>query len=166
MSLPLRLGRKADRLLTLRKVKDPGKKEDPYDLNRFISAQEDDYERAFGEIKNGRKRSHWMWYIFPQIDGLGSSAMSRRYSIKSLAEARAYLDHPVLGARLTALVEVLLKLEGRSANEIFGFTDEKKLRSCVTLFAAVSEPDSVFHRLLDEYFHGERDAMTLRHLQA
>jgi uncharacterized protein (DUF1810 family) len=147
-------------------VKDPGKKKDPYDLNRFISAQEDDHERALGEIKDGRKRSHWMWYIFPQIDGLGSSAMSRRYSIKGFDEARAYLDHPVLGTRLTACVEVLLNLEGRSADEIFGFTDGKKLRSCATLFATVSEPGSVFHRLLDKYFHGEHDPMTLRLLSA
>jgi len=162
----LKVRLKADRLLTLRKVKEPGRKEDAYDLNRFISAQESDYEQALSEIKDGRKRSHWMWYIFPQIDGLGSSAMSRRYSIKSLDEARAYLDHPVLGTRLTACFEVLLKLEGRSAEEIFGFTDEKKLRSCATLFAAVSEPASVFQRLLDKYFHGERDPMTLRLLSA
>ena len=147
-------------------MKDPGKKEDPYDLNRFISAQEDDHERALSEIKDGRKRSHWMWYIFPQIDGLGSSAMSRRYSIKSLAEAEAYLNHPVLGSRLITSVETLLSLKGRSAEEIFGFTDEEKLKSCATLFAAVSEPGSVFHRLLDEYFNGERDAMTLRRLYA
>ncbi len=140
--------------------------DDPYDLDRFVRAQAGDYERALAEIRQGRKRSHWMWFIFPQIDGLGSSAISRRYSIKSLDEARAYLDHPVLGARLNQAVETLLKLSGPSANEIFGFPDEMKLQSCATLFALVSEAGSVFHRLLDKYFHGERDLMTLRLLSA
>ena len=94
--------------------------EDPYNLSRFVQAQEQDYERALSEIMGGRKRSHWMWYVFPQIDGLGFSATSRLYAIKSIAEAEAYLSHPVLGPRLTACTEAALGVEGRSANEIFG----------------------------------------------
>jgi len=136
--------------------------QDPYDLERFVRAQAGDYERALGEIRAGRKRSHWMWYIFPQLEGLGASAMSRQYAIKSLTEARAYLAHPVLGPRLTSCVEALLALEGRSAVEIFGPADELKLRSCATLFAEAATPSSVFDRLLDKYFQGERDASTLR----
>jgi uncharacterized protein (DUF1810 family) len=102
-----------------------------------------------------------MWYVFPQIDGLGSSAMSRRYAIKSLAEARAYLEHAVLGPRLTNCVEALLALEGHSAVEIFGPTDQLKLRSCATLFAEASTEGSLFHRLLEKYFQGEKDPATL-----
>ena len=135
---------------------------DPYDLGRFVDAQAGDYEQALAEIRSGRKRSHWMWYIFPQIDGLGFSSMSRRYSIKSIDEARAYLDHPVLGPRLLECAEAVLGVEGRSATEIFGSPDDMKLRSCATLFACVSPPDSVFDRLLDKYFRGERDGKTLR----
>jgi uncharacterized protein (DUF1810 family) len=138
--------------------------DDPYDLERFVRAQRDDYERALSEIMNGRKRSHWMWYIFPQIEGLGSSAMSRRYAIKSQAEARAYLDHALLGPRLLACVEALLSLEGRSVEQIFGFPDDRKLRSCATLFATVSPSGSVFHRLIERYFRGEPDVATLRQL--
>ena len=100
---------------------------DTHDLNRFVQAQEDDYERALSEVKSGRKRSHWMWYIFPQFDGLGFSATSRRYSIKSVAEAKAYLNHPVLGSRLTECAETTLSVEERSAYEIFGFPDDMKL---------------------------------------
>ena len=137
---------------------------DPFDLERFVRAQKGDYERALAEIRNGRKRSHWMWYIFPQIEGLGSSAMSQRYAIRSRAEARAYLDHALLGPRLLDCVEALLNLEGRSVEQIFGFPDDRKLRSCATLFETVSPPDSVFHRLLEKYFQGERDPITLRRL--
>ncbi len=135
---------------------------DPYDLDRFVQAQQADYERALAEIRNGRKRSHWMWYILPQFDGLGSSMISRRYSIKSIAEAEAYLRHPVLGPRLIECVEAVLGVEGRSAHEIFGFPDDVKLKSCATLFACVSPAGSVFDRLLTRYFQGERDYSTLR----
>ena len=138
--------------------------DDPYDLERFVRAQRDDYELALSEIVTGRKRSHWMWYIFPQIEGLGSSAMSRRYAIKSQAEARSYLNHAVLGPRLLACVEALLNLEGRSVEQIFGFPDDRKLRSCATLFAEVSPSGSVFQRLLEKYFQGERDVATLQRL--
>src|SRR5689334_12190184 len=103
--------------------------DDPHDLKRFLSAQEDDYEQALAEIKSGRKRSHWMWYIFPQIDGLAFSSTSKHYAIKSLDEARAYLAHPILGPRLTACTEAALAAPGRSANDIFGSPDDLKLRS-------------------------------------
>ena len=143
-------------------LNDPGAPNDPFDLNRFLLAQEDDYRSALSEVQAGRKRSHWMWYIFPQVHGLGYSAMSQRYSIKSIAEAEAYLHHPVLGRRLVECCEAVLGVEGHSANDIFGSPDDMKLRSCATLFAQVSSPGSVFERLLSKYFQGERDERTLR----
>src|SRR3954468_11193466 len=121
---------------------------DPHDLVRFVDAQAGDYEQALAEIRNGRKRSHWMWYVFPQIEGLGFSAMSRRYSIKLLDEVRAYLDHPVLGPRLVECAEAALGVDGLSAREIFGSPDDAKLGACATLFAIVTPADSVFARLL------------------
>ncbi len=139
-----------------------GDVDDPYALRRFVRAQETNYEQALAEIRGGRKRSHWMWYVFPQFDGLGFSETSRRYSIKSVAEAEAYLKHPVLGPRLLECAEALLAVEGRSAHDIFGSPDDFKLRSCTTLFASVSPPGSVFERLLDRYFQGEPDEKTLR----
>jgi uncharacterized protein (DUF1810 family) len=135
--------------------------DDLHNLDRFVQAQASDYERALAEIRNGRKRSHWMWYIFPQFDGLGSSSTSRRYAIKSLAEAEAYLRHPLLGPRLFECTESVLGVKGRSAFEIFGSPDDMKLRSCATLFARVSPAGSVFEELLDQYFQGQRDAKTL-----
>jgi uncharacterized protein (DUF1810 family) len=141
---------------------EPGVAGDPFDLSRFVQAQEDDYDQALSEIRSGRKRSHWMWYIFPQYAGLGFSATSQWYAIKSLAEAEAYLRHPVLGPRLTECAEAALRTEGRSAFEIFGSPDDMKLRSCATLFAQVSPAGSVFHLMLDKYFRGEPDGKTLR----
>src|SRR5215472_9387455 len=141
---------------------DSRRSDEPYDLNRFMRAQEDDYERALSEIRSGRKRTHWMWYIFPQIDGLAFSSTSKRYSIKSLDEARAYLDHPILGPRLLECAEAVVRLEGRSAREIFGSPDDLKLRSCATLFAYVSPPGSVFDCLLTKYYQGRRDDKTLQ----
>ena len=141
---------------------DTGDAGDPHNLNRFVQAQEGGYEQALSEVKSGQKHSHWMWYVFPQFDGLGFSSTSKRYSIKSIAEAEAYLRHPVLGPRLAQCTEAVLGIEGRSAYEIFGTPDEMKLRSCATLFAYVSPVGSVFDRLLDKYFHGERDRKTLR----
>ena len=138
---------------------------DPHHLHRFVQAQEQDFQRAMSEIRSGRKRSHWMWYIFPQFDGLGFSAMSRQYAIKSVAEAEAYLAHPVLGPRLVECAEAALAVEGKTALDVFGSPDDLKLRSCATLFAHVSPKGSVFERLLDKYFHGERDAKTLRLLK-
>jgi uncharacterized protein (DUF1810 family) len=135
---------------------------DPYDLDRFISAQQGIYDGVLAELRGGRKRSHWMWYIFPQIDGLGHSPTTRHYSIKSLEEARSYLAHPVLGARLVECAETVVALQGLSAADIFGHPDDWKLHSSMTLFALVSGPRSVFERVLDRYFQGKRDARTLQ----
>lgn len=137
-------------------------KHDRHDLNRFVQAQTAHYEQALAEIRSGRKRSHWMWYVFPQFAGLGLSTMSQRYAINSLAEAEAYLNHPVLGPRLRACAEALLCLEGRSAQAVFGTPDDLKLRSCATLFALVSPEGSVFQRLLDSFFQGEPDPAAIR----
>jgi uncharacterized protein (DUF1810 family) len=136
--------------------------DDPYDLGRFVKAQEGDYDQALSEITSGRKRSHWMWYIFPQIDGLAFSSTSKHYAIKSLDEARAYLEHPVLGPRLREIAEAVVGVEGRTAREIFGSPDDLKLRSCATLFACVSPAGSVFERLLAKYYRGQRDDRTLQ----
>jgi uncharacterized protein (DUF1810 family) len=135
---------------------------DPYTLSRYVDAQIHGYAQALAEIKQGRKRSHWMWYIFPQFEGLGFSSMSRRYAIRSLAEAEAYLKHPVLGPRLLECCEAAVGVEGRSAFDIFGSPDDMKLRSCATLFAEVSPAGSVFHRLLEVYFQALFDEKTLR----
>ncbi len=135
---------------------------DPHDLNRFVSAQKDVYDRAFRELRSGLKQSHWMWFIFPQIDGLGFSSTTRFYSIKSLDEARRYLAHPVLGARLRECAEAVLAVSGRTASEIMGHPDDWKLQSSMTLFELVSEPDSVFGRVLDKYYGGKRDSRTLQ----
>ena len=134
---------------------------DIYDLNRFVEAQVGDFEQALSEIRAGQKRSHWMWYIFPQFAGLGFSSTSQHYAIKSVAEVRAYLDHPLLGPRLIEAIEAVLGVKGRSAVEIFGATDAMKLQSCATLFASVAPAGSVFELLLDRYYHGERDRVTL-----
>ena len=136
--------------------------DDLYHLSRFVQAQQGDFERALAEITAGKKRTHWMWYVFPQFDGLAYSSTSKYYAIKSTAEARAYLAHPVLGPRLLRCAEAALGVEGRSATEIFGSPDDLKLRSCATLFACVSPAGSVFERLLDKYYGGERDPKTLR----
>ncbi len=141
---------------------DSGDKDDPHDLDRFLQAQASDFDRALSELKRGQKRSHWMWYIFPQIDGLGFSSTSKRYAIKSADEARAYLDHPVLGPRLLECAETVMRVEGRSATEIFGSPDDMKLRSCATLFSSVLPAGSVFDRLLTKYYQGERDERTLQ----
>jgi uncharacterized protein (DUF1810 family) len=134
---------------------------DPHNLQRFVGAQENVYPQALAEIRRGRKQSHWMWFIFPQFVGLGFSSTSQHYAIRSLDEAAAYLQHPILGPRLTECAEATLGVEGKSAHEIFGSPDDMKLRSCATLFDAVS-PGSIFDRLLLKYFEGERDERTLR----
>jgi len=140
--------------------------DDPFDLSRFVKAQESVYPKALSEIRSGRKRSHWMWFIFPQLAGLGTSPTARHYALRSVDEARAYLAHPVLGPRLISCVEAALGIEGRSAREVFGSPDDLKLRSCATLFVQVSPADSVFHRLLEHYFAGEPDERTLALLDA
>jgi uncharacterized protein (DUF1810 family) len=134
---------------------------DAFDLERFMRAQEGIHDTALAELRAGRKRTHWMWFVFPQIASLGTSPMARRYAIGSLAEARAYLEHPVLGPRLSECAEALLAVEGRTAHEILGYPDELKLRSCATLFAAVAPPGSPFERLLARYYGGQRDPETL-----
>ena len=134
---------------------------DPHDLARFVAAQAADYAAALAEVRAGRKGSHWMWYIFPQFDGLGFSSMSRRYAIRTIAEAEAYLRHPILGSRLIECCEAALAVRGRSATDIFGSPDDMKLRSCATLFARVSPPGSVFERLLVRFFGGVPDERTL-----
>lgn len=138
--------------------------DDPLGLRRFLLAQDGIYGTALTELRSGRKRSHWMWFVFPQIEGLGSSPLAQRYAIGSLAEAEAYLRHPILGPRLVECAEAVLAVTGRSAHEIFGSPDDAKLRSSATLFAAACPAGSVFDRLLDRYFAGERDQATLRRL--
>lgn len=137
-----------------------------HDLARFLAAQEDDYPTALAELRAGRKESHWMWYVFPQVAGLGFSSMSRRYAIKCRDEAQAYLGHPVLGPRLVACAEAVLAHAGRSAADIMGSPDDLKLRSSATLFAQLLPPGSVFHRLLDTFFDGQPDGRTLQLLEA
>lgn len=133
---------------------------DPFDLNRFIQAQNPVYPAVIGELSRGRKQSHWMWFIFPQVAGLGLSAMSQRYAIGSRAEACAYLAHPVLGARLVECTGLVLAVQGRSINAILGAPDDAKFRSSMTLFGAASgEP--IFDQAIARYFAGERDQATL-----
>ena len=134
---------------------------DPHDLDRFVRAQDGVHDAALAEIRRGRKTSHWMWFIFPQIAGLGDSAMSRRFAVRSLDEARAYLAHPLLGPRLVACAEAVLAVEGRTAHDVFGSPDDLKLRSSMTLFARASGPDSVFQQVIDRYFAGVPDGRTL-----
>lgn len=138
-----------------------GRASDPFDLNRFVQAQASRYPTVLAELSSGCKRSHWMWFVFPQIDGLGFSATTKLYSIKSLAEARAYLAHPVLGARLVECTRTVQTLDGTTALKIFGRPDDIKLQSSMTLFAAISAPASVFNDLLGRYFNGEHDLRTL-----
>lgn len=132
------------------------------DLQRFIDAQEQDYADALAEIKKGRKRTHWMWYIFPQIQGLGFSEMSKRYAIEDLDEAEAYINHPVLGQRLIEICSELLKLQSNDAHEIFGSPDDMKLRSSMTLFASLPDAYPVFKSVIDKFFNGEMDNATLQ----
>jgi uncharacterized protein (DUF1810 family) len=134
---------------------------DAYELERFVRAQAGGtYARAVSELRDGRKQTHWMWFVFPQIAGLGQSATSRAYAISSLDEARAYLAHPLLGARLIECTDVLIRLERSSAHGIFGSVDAQKLRSSMTLFAAAAPENPVFQQVLDAYFDGIRDART------
>lgn len=138
----------------------------PFDLMRFVDAQQDVYDHALAEIRSGEKQSHWMWYVFPQVVGLGTSAKSKEFGIIGQAEATAYLAHPVLGPRLVASAEAALAVEGRTANAIFGSPDDRKLQSSATLFASVSPEGSVFHRLLAKYYGGKHDIRTLQLLGA
>lgn len=139
---------------------------DPHDLRRFVDAQDagGTYERALAELRAGRKTSHWMWFVFPQIAGLGHSPMAQTYAISSLAEAEAYADDPVLGPRLRECARVLHSITGRTANEIFGATDAMKLRSSMTLFARAVPDEPTFQQVLDRYFAGIADEATEQRL--
>jgi uncharacterized protein (DUF1810 family) len=130
-------------------------------LERFIDAQKTSYSIAFTEIKNGKKRSHWMWYIFPQVQGLGLSQTSRYYAIKDVHEAEEFLQHPLLGSRLVNICQELLRLENNNANGIFGSPDDIKLKSSMTLFSAAANADPVFQLVLEKFFDGIKDAKTL-----
>ena len=139
---------------------------DPYNLQRFVSAHEVNFEAARDELRRGRKTSHWMWYVFPQIEGLGYSATSQTFAIKSKAEALAYLAHPVLGVRLLECTRIVNALEGGSAAEIFGSPDDMKFRSSMTLFREVSPETDVFGTALAKYFGRKPDPRTLERMRA
>jgi uncharacterized protein (DUF1810 family) len=138
---------------------------DPFNLNRVIEAQNPVYERVLSELRRGRKTSHWMWFVFPQIAGLGVSEMARRFSISSLAEARAYLGHPVLGPRLSECTGLVCAIQGKTIQEVLGSPDDMKFRSCMTLFSRASEAPGIFEEALKKYFSGEPDALTLGRFQ-
>jgi uncharacterized protein (DUF1810 family) len=148
------------------KKADPDAASDPYDLERFVTAQDSGgtYQRALAELRAGRKTSHWMWFIFPQVAGLGFSAMAQRYAISGVAEARAYLVHPVLGPRLRECAGVIAAPPGSTADRILGPVDAMKLRSCLTLFAAAAPGEEVFGQVLARYFDAELDEATLARL--
>ena len=137
-----------------------------YNLSRFIEAQETTYKGAMLELARGRKESHWIWYVFPQIEGLGKSDTAKLYSIKSLEEGRAYLEHPVLGQRLIEACEILLSLKNTSIDEVMGFPDDLKLLSSMTLFETISKPKSIFTKIIEVYFDGERDKNSLEIIQS
>ena len=137
--------------------------DDPYDLQRFVEAQNPVYDRVVAELASGRKKSHWMWFVFPQIAGLGGSPMAISYAISSLDEAKAYLAHPILGARLRECISLVNRIEGRSIDEIFGSPDNKKFRSSMTLFAHAAD-DGLFEQALLKYFGGAPDPLTLARL--
>lgn len=152
----------ASRLWPLRTAR-PFTMESPStDLQRFVSAQARDYAQALAELKAGRKQTHWMWYVFPQLRGLGRSAMAQEYGLKGREEAAAYLAHPVLGPRLLACVHAVLGHQGRSAEDILGNIDALKFRSCLTLFTEVAPEEPVFKTALAAFYRGEPDAETLR----
>ena len=131
-------------------------------LERFVKAQDKSYQDALSEIQSGRKRSHWMWYIFPQIKGLGFSEMAKFYAIENIKEAEDYLVHPILGKRLIEIAQVLVELNENNANKVFGYPDDMKLKSSMTLFANVNHTNPVFIKVLDKYFDGEQDTATLQ----
>ncbi len=137
----------------------------PNNLQRFIDAQQNTYQQALTEIKAGRKRSHWMWFIFPQIAGLGFSETSKLYAVKNLEEAQLYIDHDVLGARLIEISKVLHNIKGKTANQIFGSPDDLKLNSCMTLFSSLDDTNAVFDAVLTKYFNGVKDNKTLRKIK-
>ncbi len=138
---------------------------DSNEENRFLSAQQNIYSHVLKELQNGKKTSHWMWFIFPQIEGLGHSSTAKYYSIKSINEAKEYIDHPILGKRLFECSNIILKIEGRSVEDIFGYPDYLKLKSCMTLFNYAVPKQKVFADVLNKYFAGEQDEQTISILQ-
>ena len=134
-------------------------------LERFVKAQENTYKIALNEIRSGKKRTHWMWFIFPQLRGLGKSETSYYYGISGIEEATAYLAHPILSQRLIEITQALLVHKGKSPTSIFGYIDDLKLQSCMTLFATISEPNLVFHQVLNDFFDGKQDLETLRRIK-
>ena len=138
--------------------------DDPYNLHRFVEAQESVINDVKAELRSGRKRTHWMWFVFPQVAGLGSSRMSRRYAISSREEAKAYLAHSTLGPRLRECTEIVNGIEGRSANDIFGSPDDLKFRSSMTLFDAVADDPTPFRTALERYYDNTPDQKTLQFL--
>lgn len=138
--------------------------DDPFHLQRFVDAQSSTYTQARAELAAGEKRSHWMWFIFPQIQGLGFSSMAQRYAITNLAEAKAYLAHPLLGSRLRECTALVLAVEARSLEQIFGYPDDLKFHSSVTLFARADGAHAEFHSALEKYFSGNEDGGTIRQL--
>ena len=140
------------------------KEEDPHNLQRFLDAQDPVYAQVCSELRAGRKTSHWMWFIFPQIQGLGYSPLARKFAVSSLQEAQAYLDHPILGARLRECCRLVNLVEGRSIEEIFGYPDDLKFRSSMTLFAHAAADNQIFLDALAKYFNGEFDPLTLDRL--
>jgi uncharacterized protein (DUF1810 family) len=135
--------------------------QDSYDLQRFVDAQDRVFDQVRQELKDGLKRSHWMWFVFPQIEGLGFSQMAARYAISSLAEAKAYLAHPILGPRLKECTQLVVQVEGRSIRQILGQPDDMKFRSSMTLFARAAPEEPLFTKALQKYFGGELDRLTL-----
>jgi uncharacterized protein (DUF1810 family) len=140
--------------------------DDPFDLARFVEAQAGVYAQVCAELRAGEKRSHWMWFIFPQIAGLGHSPMARRYAISSIHEARAYLAHPILGPRLRECTQLMLAAQGRTSRQLLGDIDSQKFRSSITLFARATPEDRLFQDALDKYFDGEADEAALLKLEA
>lgn len=138
---------------------------DPFDLRRYVDAQDPAYEQIRRELRAGQKSSHWMWFVFPQVAGLGQSPTARRFAISSLAEAQAYLRHPILGPRLQECTRLVNDTQGRSVNEIFGYPDDLKFRSCMTLFAHAAPENEVFKEALRKYFDSQPDPLTLELLQ-
>ena len=138
---------------------------DPFNLARFTEAQNPVYTRVCSELREGRKTSHWMWFVFPQIEGLGSSFMARKFAIASLEEARAYLEHPVLGSRLVECTQLVCQVQGKTIQEILGSPDDMKFRSCMTLFSCAAPGPGVFEEALKKFFDGEPDASTLERVR-
>ena len=140
--------------------------EDPYNLQRFVEAQDPVYDQVRSELGEGHKRNHWMWFVFPQIEGLGHTSMARKFAISSLDEAKAYLQHATLGTRLIECTQLVINTTGRTIEQIFGYPDDLKFRSAMTLFARAATDNSIFEDALRKYFRGEHDRLTLERLEA